>query len=940
MSLVKVNRLNFVQVCEFFSKSEKCYSILNRKFFIKIIILALFGNIFSAVKLLAQNPELNISASDSLLINKSDTIISPSDSIQSINNPNTLSRNTSTNPTVNQSDIETTINYTAKDSIITSVDKKIVNLYGQAKIIYGEIELEAEHIIIDYTENTLTAGGVIDSIGRRIGFPIFKNGTETYETKTITYNFKSRKARISEVITKQGEGFIHGETVFKNERNEILSVNNSYTTCNLAHPHFKIISTKTKAIPGDKVVSGPFYLEVNDVPTPLGFAFGMFPSPRRSASGVLIPQYGEETRRGFFLKNGGYFWDLSDYIKMKVTGSIYSKGGYGADLSTNYNKRYHYTGSFLFNVTRNTTNDQIESPVTSNDFRVTWSHTPQTRGSGSFSASVNAATSTYTTNNFLGVNYNPEVNLLDNTTRKLSSTISYRKTFKGTPFSMGISLRHNQDIRTKQVDFQAPDFFAAMRSVYPFKGNKTQLLKKLNIAYNVKASNKISNNLGRFEGSSADSIAIFSLDNLPFFMQNGKKGFRHTVPITTSFRAFKHFNFNPSFAYEEKWYFERFDYGLNEALTAPVVIDTINEFSRINSYNMSTSVNTRIYGTYLFDNRRIQAIRHVINPSASFSYRPDFSNEKYDYYQSFITNPGLPSEREVRVSRYAGALYGDVSGGESRSLGFSINNTLEMKVKQRPDSTSKSTETKYQKLSILRSLSLGSSYNLAADSFKLAPISIRANTSVLNNKISLNFNSTIDPYRYILIDEQVLENGDRRVNQIKRSEYAWNSGQGIGSISQAGLNLSTNLNPRKRSKEETTKDKIQDSDLSDADKQYLIENPDLYVDFEIPWSLRVGYNLRYSKAGFQDPNVTQTVNLSGDLSLSKKWKIGIKSGYDFKNNDFTQSSFSVHRDMHCWEMNFNWTPFGRFQSYNFEIRVKSSLLQDLKMNRKRSFFDR
>ncbi len=940
MSVVKVNRLNFVQVCEFFSKSENCFGILNSKFFIIIIILSVFGNICLPGKVYAQNPELNISVSDSLMSNKSDTTILNSNSNPLIDSLKQGSKTDTTRkaktPVSNESDIETTINYTAKDSIISSVDRKIVNLYGEAKIIYGEIELEAEHIIIDYTKSTLTASGIVDSTGRRIGFPIFKNGDEAYETKSITYNFKTRKARISEVITRQGEGFIHGETVFKNERNEILSVNNSYTTCNLAHPHFKIISTKTKAIPGDKVVSGPFYLEVNDVPTPLGFAFGMFPSPRRSASGVLIPQYGEETRRGFFLKNGGYFWDLNDYIKLKLTGSIFSKGGYGADLSTNYNKRYNYTGNFLFNLTRNTTNDQIENPVTSNDFRVTWSHTPQTRGSGSFSASVNAATSTYTTNNFLGVNYNPEVNSLDNTSRKLSSTISYRKTFKGTPFSMGISLRHNQDIRTKQVDFQAPDFYAAMRSIYPFKDSKAQILKKLNVAYNVKASNKISNNLGRIASDGTDSIAVFSMSNLSTFFENGKRGLRHTLPISTSFRAFKHFNFSPNFSYEEKWYFEKYEYELDETRMKILVKDTISGFSRVGSFNVGTSVNTRIYGTYLFENRKVQAIRHVINPSASFTYVPDFSNEKYDYYQTFQ----LANESIKKASRYEGALYGDAPSNESKSIGFSLNNTLEMKVKQRPDSTSKSNEPKYQKISLFRSLSINSAYNLAADSFKLSPISIRANTSVLNNKISLNFNSTIDPYVWDLQSEQLLENGNRKVVQRQRDIYAWKSGNGIGNISSAGVNLSTNLNPRKRSKEESTKDKIQDSDLSDADKQYLIENPDLYVDFDIPWSLRIGYNLRYSQTGFADPSITQTINLSGDLSLTPKWKVGFKSGYDFQNNDFTQSNFSINRDLHCWEMNFNWTPFGRFQSYNFEIRVKSSLLQDLKINRKRSFFDR
>ena len=305
-----------------------------------------------------------------------------------------------------KSDIETTITYSARDSINSRVDRRIVRLYGDAKIKYGDIQLEAEEITIDYDKSTISAKGRIDSAGRRVGYPIFTNGAEKYETKSIDYNFKNRRARISEVVTKQDEGFLHGNAVMKNDKNELLSIRNAYTTCNLAHPHYQIIATKAKAIPGDKMVVGPFYMEINDVPLPLGLPFGIFPSPRKSASGVIVPSYGEEKNRGFFLRNGGYFFDVNDYFKLQLTGDLYSKGSSAMYVNSNYIKRYKFNGSFNFSYSNNKTSDNIEDNSSVQDFRIMWSHSPQTKGTGRFSASVNAASATYSTNNLQLYNTN------------------------------------------------------------------------------------------------------------------------------------------------------------------------------------------------------------------------------------------------------------------------------------------------------------------------------------------------------------------------------------------------------------------------------------------------------------------------------------------------------------------------------------------------------
>ena len=835
-------------------------------------------------------------------------------------------------------DIETTIKYSAKDSINFSVDTKIVKLYGEAKITYGSIELQAEHITIDYNNNTLSATGETDSTGRKYGYPIFKNGNEVYETKDITYNFKTGRAKISEVVTQQGEGFLHGQTVYKNAKNELFSIDNTYTTCNLAEPHFRIRARKTKAIPNDKIVSGPANLEINDVPTPLWLPFGMFPAKNESSSGVIIPSYGEESRRGFFLRGGGYFFDVSDYFKATLTGDLYSKGGHGITYNTVYKKRYAFNGNLNFAYTKIRLSDNIEDESNQNDFRLTWSHAPQSKGNSRFSASVNAATSTYNQNNFIGVNNDANNNRLDNVTRNLSSNVAYSKTFGNSPFTLGLSARHNQDIKTREVDLQLPSLSLNMSNVYPLAsdaGTNPGWMEKLNVRYSMTGTNQLTNNVGKIsdENPNQDSIAPFDFNNFGTFLKNSKKGIKHTIPLSTSMKVLKHFTASPSFNYDETWYFEKLIWGLDTATNSQAVVtDTIKGFNRISTYNLGTGFSTRLYGTYFFKKGKIQAVRHVLNPNISFNYTPDFSAEKFGYYQRLVTENG----DELLQSRYQGFVYGGPGRGESASIGLSLNNTLEMKVKNDSDST----ENQSKKVPILNNFGVSGSYNLIAEEFKLSNISIRANTDLFNKKLSVNFNGTIDPYVRILDSIGTNTRGEEVVYQRTIDRYAWNNGDGIGQLRQATIGLSTNLNPSARNKEKVTNQKIENSDLNRDDKDFLLNNPDSYVDFNIPWSLRLNYSLNYTKDGFEKSDVKQTLRFSGDLSLTEKWKITFNSGYDFENKDFTNTRLGIVRDLHCWQMDFNWTPFGRYQSYGFSIHVKSSLLQDLKIDRNRSFFDR
>ncbi len=837
-------------------------------------------------------------------------------------------------------DIETTINYTARDSIRASVDGKLIWLYGNAKITYGIIELEAEEITIDYGNNTITAHGIRDSVGNRIGYPIFKNGAELYETKDIVYNFKTGRARISEVVTQQGEGYLHGEAVFKNEDNELLSLRNSYTTCNLENPHFRIRATKTKAIPNDKIVAGPFYIEFNDIPLPAGFLFGMFPAQRESKSGIIVPSYGEERRRGFNFRNGGYFFDISEYMKLSLTGDLYTKGGHAIYANSNYMKRYAYNGSFNFSYSKNRLGQNIEDKDISNDFRLMWSHSPQSKGTGRFAASVNAATATFNQNNNLMYGSANELvtNNLSNISTKLSSNVSYSKRFAGTPFSMGINLSHSQDLQTRLVDLPLPNLSLNMTNLYPFqRKGKTSILDNVSFGYSMTGTNRITNNLGRLTPEARrDSIAPFNFDNLPLFLKNGRKGIRHTIPLSYSFKFLKFFTMSPSLNYEEKWYFEKLNWKYVQDKTGNYVAkaDTIPGFNRVANYSMSVGLNTRIYGMYFFKSGKVKAIRHVINPSISLGLTPDFSQNPQ--YFNILNRPGGTSllykpTIEYRA-RHEGFVYGPSGLGKSGTIGFGIGNNLEMKIKGEKD-------TVERKVMLLNNFSLSSGYNLIADSFKLATVGLSANTNILDNMINVNLSASLDPYNYVRTTDE-----EGRISERRVDSYAWKGGS-LGRITSAALGLNTNLNPNMRKKEKETREKVVKSDIPEQDKEHILQNPNSYIDFDIPWSLNLGYSLNFRRPLttnsriIQKAEVIQTLQVSGDLSVSEKWKITYNTGYHFEASEFTQTNVGISRDLHCWQMNLTWVPFGRFQSYNFTIAVKASVLQDLKLERRRPFLD-
>ena len=841
--------------------------------------------------------------------------------------------------TVNKGGIETTIKYYAEDSIITKTLTNVTYLYGNAYIEYGDVKLDAAQIIIDRNTNELTAKGMQDSTGTWLGLPVFQDGPEKFETREIRYNFNTNKARIKGVATQQQEGYLSGEVVKRQDDGSAYIAGGRYIPCDDPQSTTFIKSTKIKVIPGDKVITGPFLLYVGGIPTPLGLPFGIFPEPKSAEkSGILFPKYGSEQNRGLFLREGGYFFVWNDYIHTALTGDIYSKGSWGLKARTQYRKRYKHSGSFEFTFNRNKNLDFEEIPLDSRDFWFSWQHQPESRGTGRFSASVNAGTSTFNSNNVSIQNFQRNIR------SEFRSNISYSNSIASTPFTYSINARHNQNVQTGIMDISLPEMSMNMNRIYPLKGSKSEVLKKLNVGWNFNVTNRITNlvrpSTTGFDIANAtttqDTIDV-RFNTLGELLDNALNGARHTIPISTSFPIFKNFNLTPSVQFQELWYLEELDYTFIEDQNA-VQIDTISGFSRANTYAASLGLTTQLYGMFLFKNsRKVEAIRHIMTPTISFSYRPDFSDERFGYYQNVQTD----TDGNTRLlSIYDGFAFGAPGLGESASMSFSLNNKVEMKVRN--------DTTEATKVPILENLSLNGSYNFLADSFNLSNINITARTSLFSRKVNINAGITLDPYTYLTDTEGTTS----RVNQ-----FAWNSGQGLGRLTSARMSLSTNLNSDASSGPANPNQRFntggqgfiddptgQFGSINDGGEPNIrtqpeyFYDPNAYVDIDIPWNLRFSYDYSFNR-GISSSTTRQSIKLYGQVSLTPKWQVTLNTGYDIDMKEITQTSLGIFRDLGCWEMRANWIPFGRFTSYNIDIQIKASSLKDLKISRRRSFFD-
>lgn len=828
-----------------------------------------------------------------------------------------------------RSAIGSTIKYNARDSIRFNVVNQIVRLYGDAVVDYGTFELKAGFIEINWRTNTLTATYLTDSTNnKKLGIPLFKQSDDQYTANVIKYNYKTKKGFISEIVTQEGEGYLKGQNAYKDENDNLLIENAKYTTCNLEDPHYHFRLRKTKVIPNKRVITNFFNLYIEDIPLPLGLPFGIFPLSEKKSSGLIMPTYGQSNDRGFYLREGGYYWAISDYVDMKFLGEIYANGGGGIRWLTNYKSRYRFTGNLRLNYRNVVRNGDEYTRNEVKDYEFTWRHQPLGYGGRKLSADVNIASSTY--------NSNLTTNTQQNITNTLTSNITYSLPLKGTPFNATIKLRHEQNNRTKEVNFTLPSINVSMTQQYPFRafgknhvGGKSSVRKfyeSISVGYGMNTEHRISTKglskpsyRSNFDLSDTTTIDLES-SNFGKLLDRGKIGASHNIPIGGTFSAGS-FTFSPKFNYQEYWYQETNDYQYN-SVDSSVIITNNEGFARAYQYNASLTTQTRLYGMYEFIGKHETQVRHIINPSVSLTYTPDFQDEeKFGYYQRIKINEKNDS---LTFSRYQNAIYGSGFSSKSASVRFNLNNVLEMKRKVfAKDSTEKST---YKKIKLLDQFNLSSSYNFIADSLRLNPIRITGVTNLFNF-FNIQANATLQPYVY-----DSTGGTQRRIDT-----YAWDVKEGInkiGKFENVYVSVSTSLNPQARKKK-------YDSPLATEDQlDYINANANQYVDFSIPWNARISYTYNYRKIGFSEKDITQSLQVGGDFNLTPNWKVDASFAYDFINEKLTYPRVNLIRDLHCWEMRLNWVPFGEQQSFEFNIGVKAQVLQDLKLSRRRQWIDR
>ena len=763
------------------------------------------------------------------------------------------------NDSIKKQAIEDQIKYFAKDSIIYDLKNNLIKLYNKSEVVYNSIKLNAYYISINLKNNTLYAEGNKISNDSIIQKPIFTENNKEYKSETIKYNFKTEKGIIKKLLTKEGESYLHGDVVKKEKDKTQYLSKGLYTTCDHEKPHFYIKAGKVKFIEGEKIISGPANLIIEDIPTPIFLPFAIFPISNKRSSGILLPSYGNSAALGYNLKDLGYYFGINDYVDLKITSDIFTRGSFRVGINSNYKKRYKYNGSLNLNFSKTKIGEEYRNDFSVNDdFSVKWSHSedPKIRPNSRFSAMVNIASSSYSKNNLYSSDY------LNNS---LSSNISWNKKWDNKPYNLSLNLRHSQNTLTEQVDLTLPELnFNTGRLKVSKKQRKSSFLSNLGYSYSLNSKTQL---------RGPDSL---------LFKNVGEKinsAVKHNIPISTSFSILKNINISPSFNYTERWYFKKNIQEWN-TVTNQIDFDTIPGLYSVRDFNLSINASTKIYG--LFDFKKT-SFRHIITPSISLGYHPDFSNESWNVYSNVQTDSiGNTSQ----YSYYNGAIYGVPRNGKYGNISFSLRNNLEMKLKEKQN----------KKIKIIEDFSISGNYNIALDSLNLSPINFSIRNKISQN-IDFQFRSSVDPYK---IDE----NGTR-LNQLQ-----FENGK-FGRLTNSNFNVNLKFKSNEKN----------------------MDN-----EFYVPWNLNIYYNLNYRKPTFEK-EIIQSLNFDGRISITKKWDVNFRSGYDLKNKDFTFTSIDIYRDLHCWEMMFNWIPFGDRKSYNFVIRVKSDVLQDLKFEKKKNIFD-
>ncbi len=829
----------------------------------------------------------------------------------SINVDTTLA-DTLRNKPLKKNRLDAVVDYAAKDSIRFEIKGQKVFLYQDAVIKYTNISLKAAYVEINFPKNLVYATGVKDTTGKLVGTPEFQEGSQTFKSKIINYNYTTKRGFINTVFTKQDDSYLHGTIVKKMENNVTYMKSGSYTTCDLEeNPHFAFNFSKGKVIPGKRIITGPAYMDIAGVATPLFIPFGFFPNRTGQRNGIIIPTYNESPNRGFYFENMGYYWGISQYMDLTLLADIYTRGSWAVKPALRYNKRYHFNGNFNFSYAVNLIGEAgTPDYQKKTDFQVRWVHNQdaKARPHSTFSANVNIVSNSFNKNTIT----TSAQTYLSNT---FQSSINYATNFAG-KYYLNLNFNHSQNTLNKTINITLPQLSFAVNQFYPFRkqnhAGKIRWYEQISMKYNLDMENRYNTVDSNFmKGKWADS------------MQNGM---RHSFPINGTFRILKFINWSNSFNINDRMYlktirkyYQSYTY-INGSDTILPGYKTRNVSGFVNEFDfsLSTSMSTTIYGMYQFKSKLIKAIRHMVKPSVSFSYVPNWGAEGLGYYRpiAYDTNTNNPGVYSI----FQNTVYGGPPGQKSGTVSFTISNNLEMKVRNRKD-----TITGIKKIPLIDDLTIGCSYDVARDSVNWSPINLSGRTTIIKG-LAIQYRSSWDMY--------ALDSLRRRTNTTE-----WKAHHRLLRLDNTSWSTGFNysLSSDKVKKKTTTKG-------TTMERQDVVDYYDYYVDFDIPWSFSLSYTFSYNKAYNYTSKkrvavINQTLGFSGQLNITPKWKIGVQTGWDFVNKQLSYTSIDVYRDLHCWEMRFGWVPKGGQQSWNFSINVKAPMLQDLKLNKKKDFRD-
>ncbi|KAA1246901.1 putative LPS assembly protein LptD [Aquimarina sp. RZ0] len=826
------------------------------------------------------------------------------------------------------------VKYKSTDYMRLSRKENKMYLYNEAEIIYGEMQINAGLIIVDNLKNEVYAYGIKDSLGEYSQTPVFKQAQNVVEPDSIRFNFDTEKALIYNSRTQQGEMNVKGEVSKRVNDSVIYMSNVKFTTSeDVDNADYYFYARRIKLVPRKKIVTGLVNMFIADVPTPLGLPFGYFPLEEDRTSGFIIPSYGEENNRGYFLQNGGYYFALSDYADLTVTGDYYTNGSYTLRTESAYSLRYRYRGNLNFRF-ENNLNSERGFPDFSQrtSYNIQWTHTqdPKANPNSRFSASVNFGSSDFFQ---LSTNQRNSANFINN---QINSSISYARTFTGDPqVNVNVAATHNSNTNTGIVNLSLPNVTTSVSRIFPFApkvGVKKGIIQNINTQYNFRGENRVV----------TTDEELFT----PEMFRNARIGMQHSIPLSTNFKILKYLSATMGTNFQENWVFETieqsFDEDANEG-AGEVVRDTITGFAAYRTYNFSASLGTTLYGTFNFKkDKKIQAIRHTMRPSVSYNVNPAF-NQFYDTYRREVEDDPATTDiieefEDVEFSRFEGTFFGAPSNTFSSNIGFSLSNNVEAKVASKD-----STATEPKKIKLINNLNFRTAYNIAGDSLQLSPLSINGNIPIVQNKLDINFSAILDPY--------ALDNNNRKID-------VWNidNGGSLFRLTRASANFGYSFSSKDFEKGKTDEDPLSNEtfrnggrpdnlfgegtdfreeqsfvDDKDADEKKDIKN----YNYKIPWSLRLSYTVNYSNNARQNEISSHSIMFSGDIELAPKWTVGASSGYDLRNPGFTFTNLRFQRDLDSWRLSFNWIPFSERTSWNFFVGIKSSVLSDIKYDKRR-----